>query len=135
MKVSYLITKFFKSPKNYEITFKNEFEQRHWIMTAFRTLQQQQDVRQYLKDKATYHDFEFSYKTQEQKQEIESIADLARILFTILIECDFIPTSYLSILAIVMCQNPNLDYPSSQYKTNSNHIDLLLNKGAVQITY
>ena len=134
--VAFLITKFFTSPKNYEIKFSNEFKQRHWIMTAFKKLQQQQNVRQYLKDSATQDNCEFLYKSEEQRQEVELIADLARKLFTMLVECEFIPTHYLSILALVMCQHRNSNYPASKVKIiNSCYLDLLLTIGAVRMTH
>ena len=134
--VAFLITKFFTSPKNYEIKFSNEFKRGHWIMTAFKKLQQQQDVRQYLKDTAAQDNFEIYYKSEEQRQEVELIADLARKLFTMLVECEFIPTHYLSILALVMCQHPKLNYPSSKIKiTNSCYLDLLLTIGAARMTH
>ena len=53
-----------------------------------------------------------------------------------LVECEFIPTHYLSILALVMCQHRNSNYPASKVKIiNSCYLDLLLTIGAVRMTH
>ena len=139
--IACLITEFYTTSRHYEIEFLrgftmncNAFGQKHWIISAFETLQQHQDTRQYLKDYSKEPYFEFFPKSYEQKLEVECIADLARKLFRMLIICEFVPTSYLSILAIIMCLQPKLNYPKSNTKLVSTHyIDLLLKIGAVRM--
>ena len=93
------------------------------------------DTRQYLIEKSTHKNFEFFKKSPAQKMEVEIIADLARLLFRMLVECDFIPTKYLIVLAIVMCQEPKLEYPQSKSELfNNQYIDLLLEEGAIILT-
>ena len=131
--VACLITKFYTSSRHYEIEFLNGFKMtyntfghRHWIISAFEKLQQHRDTRQYLKDYSKEPNFEFFPKSHEQKLEVECIADLARKLFRMLIICEFVPTSYLSILAIIMCLQPKLNYLKSNTKlVNAHYIDLL----------
>ena len=52
-----------------------------------------------------------------------------------LVECEFIPTGYLILLAIIMCEKPKLEYPKSKSKLFNGHcIDLLLEEGAILLT-
>ena len=143
VKVALLITKYFKAPNNMDIQFSQAFKvdmdaqgNNHWIITAFENMQKRhRNVRQYLIENAQKDNLEIIMKSPAQRMEIETIADLARLLFKMLVECDFIPTNYLIILAIIMCQSPTLDYPESKSELfNSHYIDLLLEEGAILLT-
>ena len=143
VKVALLITKFFNATNNVDIQFipaaKNDTDaqgQNHWIISAFESMQKRhRDVRQYLIEKSQENNLEIIMKSPAQRMEIETIADLARLLFKMLVECDFIPTNYLIVLAIIMCQSPTLDYPKSKSELfNSHYIDLVLEEGAILLT-
>ena len=143
VKVALLITKYFKATNNMDIQFSPTFKvdmdaqgNNHWIITAFENMQRRhRNVRQYLIENCQKNNLEIIIKSPAQRMEIETIADLARLLFKMLVECDFIPTNYLIILAIIMCQSPTFDYPESQSKLfNSHYIDLLLEEGAILLT-
>ena len=57
---------------------------------------------------------------------------MARILFVILINYDFIPTTYLTILAVIMNQHAFLDCPNSAVGLfNRFYIDLFSNPGTI----
>ena len=141
--VACLITKFYTAPRHYDIAIMNGFTmshntygQKHWILSASEELKNHQDTRHYLKNYSKEPNFEFLIKSHDQELEVEGIADLARKLFKILIICDFVPTNYLSILAIIMCQQPKFNYPKSNIRlANGHYIDLLLQIGAIQMTH
>ena len=136
--VAFLITKFFTETNIKDIQFSHEFtkdrddqDQEHWIISAFKEVQRKQyNIRQYLIDKSKLKDFEFFKKSPKQTLEVEVIADLARILFRMLVECEFIPTGYLTILAIIMSTTPTLEYPQSKLELfNFYYMDLILEEG------
>ena len=140
VKAALLMTKYFKATNNMDIQFIPAFKtsmdaqgHNHWIILAFENMQKRhRNVRQYLIENFQKNNLEIIIKSPAQKMEIETIADLARLLFKMLVECDFIPTSYLIILAIIMCQSPTLDYPDSKSQLfNSHYIDLLLEEGSI----
>ena len=121
--VTLLITKFCNATNKMDIQFIPAFKKdtddqghNHWIISAFENKNNREII----------------IKSPAQRMEIETIADFARLLFKILVECNFIPTNYLIILAIIMCQNPTLDYPDSKSELfNSHYIDLLLEEGTI----
>ena len=140
VEVAFLITKFFTAKDRITIQFTQAFKeaqndqgQNHWIISAFEKIQQEHDdTRQYLVENSTNTNFDFFNKSPIQKLEVEVIADLARILFQLLVECDFIPTDYLIILSIIKCKEPNLQYPQSKSELFNNYqIDLLLEEGVI----
>ena len=141
--VAFLITKFFTATQKMDIKFipsftnaKDSQGQSHWIISAFEEIQQRHhNTRQYLKENSLKNNLEIIIKSPAQKMEIETIADLARLLFRLLVECDFIPTNYLILLAIIMCEKPKLEYPESKSKLfNGHYVDLLLEEGAFLLT-
>ena len=140
VEVAFLITKFFTAKDRVTIQFTQAFKeaqndqgQNHWIISAFEKIQQEHDdTRQYLVENSTNTNFDFFNKSPMQKLEVEVIADLARILFQLLVGCDFIPTEYLIILSIIKCKEPNLQYPQSKSELFNNYqIDLLLEEGVI----
>ena len=140
VKAAVLMTKYFKATNKMEIQFIPAFEKdmdaqghNHWIILAFKNMQKRhRNVRQYLIENFRKNNLEIIIKSPAQKMEIETIADLARLLFKMLVECDFIPTDYLIILAIIMSQSPTWDYPESKSQLFNNHyIDLLLEEGSI----
>ena len=141
--VAGLITKFFVSKHDLEVGFTKEFKDardhtgdRHWIILAYEFLQQQQDPRQYMKEKLIQQDLEFCEKTPVQQNEVKFISDLARILFLICINCDFVPTNYIIMLAIIMTKKNKLNYPESNTGLfNAHYLDLFLNVGAMTLSY
>lgn len=141
--VAFLITKFFTATQEMDIKFSPSFTnekdaqgENHWIISAFKDIQQRHyNTRQYLIENSLKNNLEIVKKSPAQKMEIETIADLARLLFRMLVECDFIPTNYLILLAIIMCEKPKLEYPESKSKLfNGYYMDLLLEEGAILLT-
>ena len=141
--VAGLMTEFFVSTNNIEVGFTKEFKEardhtgdRHWIILAFEFLQQQQDPRQYMKDKLIQHDLEFCEKSPVQQNEVKFISDLARMLFLLCINCEFVPTNYIIMLAIIMTKKNKLNYPESNTGLfNAHYLDLFLNVGAMTLSY
>ena len=119
--VAKLVTKFFESSENLKVQFTDEFIKdhdykgdKHWIILAFQQLQQLPNIRQYLKDRLIQDNMEFHKKTTRQQIEVKSIADLARLLFLIMVNCEFVPVNYLIMLAVIMSQQPRMEYPESK---------------------
>jgi hypothetical protein len=70
----------------------------------------------------------------EQIYEIRNISNMAKLLFATLIDCEFVPTTYLILLSIVMYGYDNHHYPErATTLRNGQYIDLLLNTGIVII--
>ena len=125
-----------------EIDFLQEFKEaqdeifwgdkhRHLINIKFEILQKRQDLRNYLKTKWLHRTI-ISRKSLQQKDEVKLIADVARILFAILVDIEFVPTNYLAMLAVVMNQRNHLNYPESAVcLSNGFYIDLFLNPGTI----
>ena len=135
------MTKSFESSENLKVQFTDEFIKdcdykgdKHWIILAFQQLQQLPNIRQYLKDRLIQDNMEFHKKTTRQQIEVESIADLARLLFLIMVNCEFVPVNYLIMLAVIMSQQPRMEYPESKASLfNAYDLDLLLESGAMRI--
>ena len=72
-----------------------------WIMEKCDSLIKRHGVRNYLKMKWLTEGI-IIHKTLAQVKEVENIADLARLLFTALIQYDLVPSDYLVILAVAM---------------------------------
>ena len=108
-------------------------DQRHWINKKFETLKQKEDPRGYMRTKWKSRAVMIR-RTAEQKEEIEPIADLARVLFATLIDYEFIPIKYLMILAIIMNRRNRLNYPDSATTlSNGFYIDLFINPASIII--
>ena len=106
-------------------------DRRHWINKKFETLEQKEDPREYMRTKWKSRAVMIR-RTAEQKEEIEPIADLARVLFATLIDYEFIPIKYLMILAIIMNRRNRLNYPDSATTlSNGFYIDLFINPGSI----
>ena len=106
-------------------------DQRHWINKKFETLKQKEDPREYMRTKWKSRAVMIR-RTAEQKEEIEPIADLARVLFATLIDYEFIPIKYLMILAIIMNRRNRLNYPDSATTlSNGFYIDLFINPASI----
>ena len=138
-----LVTEFYESKDVLEVKFTKEFQetrdnegQIHWILWGFNYLKSKEDPRQYLKEKFMTNDLEFVAKNPVQLSEVKYISDLARYLFLLFINADFIPIDYIAMLATVMNTQQVHRYPeSSTGLFNGHQLDLLLNFGAMQLTY
>ena len=84
--------------------------------------------------KIAVHQFDFVKKTPEQMEEVKNISDMARIMYIILIHCNFVPTDYLCLLAIIMTQHDDLNYcDTTAVLSNEFYVDLLLDQGAITL--
>ena len=83
-----------------------------------------------MKQQLEQEDLSFAQKSEEQLREIQTICGMARLLFPIFCECQFVPNSYVIILAILMDTNDQIecDATSTQLE-NGWVIDLLLRSG------
>ncbi len=112
--------------------YDEEEPNRHWIAQKFDEMRQLSDARLYLQDKHQHNDFDFVHKSLEQKYEIRSISNMAKLLFTTLIDCKFVPTTYLILLSTIMYGHNNPHYPErAATLCNGQYMDLLLNTGIV----
>ena len=138
-----LITEFFDYKEILEVKFTQDFEearnqdgQMHWIIEGFNYLKSKEDPRTFMKDKFINDELNLIEKTPLQLSEVKYLSDLARLLFVLFINCDFIPTDYIIMLATVMNQQQTLKYPeSSTGLFNAQYLDLFLNFGAMQLSY
>ena len=135
-----LLSKFFNNrlAKDLKIDFIKEFledkddqDKKHWIIEKFQSFKENTDLRLHLKQKWFSRQI-ITEKTSEQKEEIKLIADLARKLLDIFINCSLVPTTYLAILGIISNQNEYLSCPESATSLYNNfYLDLFLNQGTI----
>ena len=138
-----LVTEFYESKDVLEVKFTKEFRetrdkdgQVHWILWGFDYLKNKEDPRQHLIEKFMTNDLEFVAKNPVQLSEVQYISDLARYLFLLFINADFIPIDYIVMLAVVMNTQQVYRYPESNTGLfNAHQLDLLLNFGAMQLSY
>ena len=140
--VAGLITEFFLSQNDLNVNFTTDFTNsrdshgdRHWIVLAVEQIQQKTNPRQFMKD-MFQQKLEIFTKSMIQATEVIYISDLARLLFLLFIDCSFIPTEYVTMLATIMNPVPNMQYPESNAGLFNGHLlDLLLNMGAMRLSY
>ena len=83
---------------------------KHWIPVMFEGLKTRPYAREFIQQHVNLGDLSFVHKTQAQLEETKEINGMARLLFPIFLECQFIPVSYVIFLAVLM--NTNDDYTS-----------------------
>ena len=59
-------------------------------------------AREFIQQQVNLGDLSFVHKTQAQLEETKEINGMARLLFPIFLECQFIPVSYVIFLAVLM---------------------------------
>jgi RNA recognition motif-containing protein len=119
----------------FNINFEPDFyHDNHWIVIKYEQIRKKQDTRDFLQSKFMIHQFDFVKKNPEQMEEVKEISDMARTLFIILIQCSFIPTNYLCLLAILMKEHDNIiHWDNNTVLSNEFYIDILLNHGAITL--
>jgi pyruvate-formate lyase-activating enzyme len=87
----------------FTIHFLQEFyDDDHWIVRKYEKIRKKKNTRDFLLEKFVVNQFDFIKKTPEQMEEVKNISDMARIMYIILIHCNFVPSDYLCLLAIIM---------------------------------
>ena len=105
---------------------------KHWIIEIFETIKRRPNAWKFVKDNVNQNNPSFAWKNEAQKQELKRISGMARTLFHILLDCHFIPTSYLILLAIFMSTEDNTKYEGTSVCLNNGMmIDLTLQDGAI----
>ena len=105
---------------------------RHWIPDLFETIKRQTDPRGFIQHNVNQNDLSFVIREQSQTLEISAISSMARLLFHIFLECHFIPTSYIILLATIMNTTDVMEYDATSVCLNNGMtIDLLLQSGVV----
>ena len=140
--VAGLITEFFNSINELEVNFATSFKNsrdihgnKHWIVFAVEKIQQETDPRRFLKEMFEQN-LDIFQKSPIQETEVKFVADFARLLFLLFINCNFIPNNYVTMLAVIMNPIPTMNYPeSSTGLFDAHHLDLLLNMGAMTLSY
>jgi hypothetical protein len=114
--------------------FVNFEENEHWIPKNFERLMKKKKARNFLQQAFEKNNFNVITKTTEQCLEIKKIANSARILFTILIQCKWVQIEVLCIWAIIMTQEVNqADIETSTVLNNNYSLDVFFNHGAVAL--
>ena len=103
---------------------------RHWIPKFYNNIKRRSDPRSFMNQQLQKEDLSFAEKSKEQLKEIKTICGMARLLFPIFCECQFVPNSYVIFLAVLMDTKDQIecDVTSTQLE-NGMIIDLLLRSG------
>ena len=103
---------------------------RHWIPKCYDNIRRRSNYRHFMKLQLDQEDLSFAKKSNEQLEEIKTICGMARLLFPIFLECQFVPNAYVILLAVLMDTNDQIecDATSTQLE-NGWVIDLLLRSG------
>ena len=91
-------------------------------------------AREFIQQQVDLGDLSFVHKTQAQLEETKEINGMARLLFPIFLECQFIPVSYVILLAVLM--NTNNEWQlvaTTTFLNNRSFIALLLNSGVATL--
>ena len=105
---------------------------RHWIIEMFETIKRRPNAWKFIKDNVNQNNLSFAGKKEAQKQELRRISGMARTLFRILLNCHFVPLSYLILLAVLMStENITKNEGTSVCLKNGMIIDLALEEGAI----
>ena len=108
--------------------------QNHWILVMFKKLRAKPQARQFIRDRFDEGDLSFVKKSPAQLEETKEINGMARLLFPIFLKCQFIPTSYIILMAVLMTTNDEwLLITTSTYLSNRSFIDLLANSGVAKL--
>ena len=91
-------------------------------------------AREFIQQQVDLGDLSFVHKTQAQLEETKEINGMARLLFPIFLECQFIPVSYIIFLAVLMNTNDEWQLvATSTFLNNRSFIDLWLNSGVATL--
>ena len=138
-----LLSTIYQSGTDYEIRIeiRDNFQDKgHWILSKYHKLLKNRNTRQHLQTKLKKKEYDLVSKTRDQEEEIKHIAGSARIIYDILVHCQFVPIEYLSILATLLNKKEDHHYTYSSillpevYSTYGEIIDLMLNTGAFYIS-
>ena len=138
-----LLSTIYQSGTDYEIRIetKDNFQDKgHWILSKYHKLLKNRNTRQHLQTKFKKKEYDLVSKTRDQEEEIKHIAGSARIIYDILVHCQFVPIEYLGILATLLNKKEDYQYTYSSillpevYSTYGEIIDLMLNTGAFYIS-
>ena len=138
-----LLSTIYQSGTDYEIRIeiKDNFQDKgHWILSKYHKLLKNRNTRQHLQTKLKKKEYDLVSKTRDQEEEIKHIAGSARIIYDILVHCQFVPIEYLGILATLLNKREDHQYTYSSillpevYSTYGEIIDLMLNAGAFYIS-
>ena len=108
--------------------------QNHWILVMFKKLKARPQARKFIQERFDQGDLSFVKKSPAQLEETKEINGMARLLFPIFLKCQFIPTSYIILMAVLM--NTNNEWfiiTTSTYLNNRSFIDLLVNSGVAKL--
>ena len=138
-----LLNTIYQSGTDYEIRIeiRDNFQDKgQWILSKYHKLLKNRNTRQHLQTKLNRKEYDLVSKTTDQEEEIKHIAGSARIIYDILIHCQFVPIEYLGILATLLNKREDHQYTYSSillpevYSTYGEIIDLMLNAGAFYIS-
>merc|ERR1712051_223107 len=109
-------------------------KQNHWILVMFKKLKAKPHAREFIQEQVDQGDLSFVKKSQAQLEETKEINGMARLLFPIFLKCQFIPVSYIILMAVLMNTNNEwLIVTTSTYLNNRSFIDLLVNSGVAKL--
>ena len=138
-----LLSTIYQSGTDYEIQIeiRDNFQDKgHWILSKYHKLLKNRNTRQHLQTKLKRKEYDLVSKSRDQEEEIKHIAGSARIIYDILVHCQFVPIEYLGILATLLNKREDHQYTYSSillpevYSTYGEIIDLMLNTGAFYIS-
>ena len=114
------------------IHFNQNFQDSHWIYSKFQALRKKKNTRQFLWEQFSKGNYNIVNKSESQLREVASISGAARILFSALIECKWVPTSYLTLLAVLVNQKSHSNMRNvSTHIAEGFELDILLEIGHV----
>ena len=103
---------------------------RHWIPEFYENINKQSNPRLFMQQQLKQADLSFAVKSRDQLQEITAICGMARLLFEIFCDCQFVPTAYVILLAILMDTEEQVNYDATIiHLKNGWVIDLSLQSG------
>ena len=103
---------------------------RHWIPEFYENINKQSNPRLFMQQQLKQADLSFAVKSRDQLQEITAICGMARLLFEIFCDCQFVPTAYVILLAILMDTQESVNYDATIiHLENEWVIDLSLQSG------
>ena len=105
---------FDKEKCNLQIQFNVAFydkkkPKRHWIPKLYENIKRRVDSRKFMQQHLEQENLSFAQKSEEQLEEIKAISGMARLLFPICLDCQFVPNSYVILLAVLMDTNDQIE--------------------------
>ena len=112
-----LITTLYKNYNNQGsiLMFCEEFIEEHWIYKKYETLLKRHRAKDFLLENFNRNNFDIVQKSEDQKQELQNISGLERLLYTILLKCEWIPFQFKCFLAVIM--SPQQTQENHHYTT------------------